>query len=80
QNRPNPFSNTSVVQVTLEQQADVTLEVINLMGQKVYVVNMGTLNAGSHPITIDATGLDSGVYFYTVRSGNSSVTRKMIVE
>ncbi|MFO8130303.1 MAG: T9SS type A sorting domain-containing protein [Bacteroidales bacterium] len=80
QNRPNPFTGTSVVEVTLEQSADLSLEVTNLMGQKVYEVDLGNVPAGTHPVTIDGTGLDSGVYFYTVSAGNSRVTRKMIIE
>ena len=37
-------------------------------------------NAGRQEMQIDATGFASGVYFYTVNSGDKSVTRKMIVE
>ena len=80
QNRPNPFSNTSIVEVTLEQSADLSLMVTNLMGQTVYNVNLGNMPVGTHPITIDATNFESGVYFYTVRSGKSTVTKRMIVQ
>ena len=80
QNFPNPFNNTSIVKVTLEYAADLSMEVFNLMGQKVYEVSAGDVNAGTYPLTIDASELHSGIYFYTVKAGEKSVTKKMIVK
>ncbi|MCK4638126.1 MAG: T9SS type A sorting domain-containing protein, partial [Bacteroidales bacterium] len=79
QNYPNPFSGTSVITVKLEKATDLSLEVFNLTGQKVYEINNGKVGAGSHTLTIDASNLSSGVYFYTVFAGENSVTKKMIV-
>jgi hypothetical protein len=36
--------------------------------------------AGSHRVNIDGSDLASGLYFYTVKAGNKSVTRKMMVK
>jgi hypothetical protein len=80
QNYPNPATGTSVVNVTLPQSANLSIEVTNLMGQVVYTADKGAVNAGMHSFTIDASNLGSGVYFYTVKAGESSVTKKMIVE
>nr|NQU93834.1 T9SS type A sorting domain-containing protein [Bacteroidota bacterium] len=79
QNYPNPFSGTSVITVKLEKATDLSLEVFNLTGQKVYEINNGKVSVGSHTLTIDASNLSSGVYFYTVFAGENSVTKKMIV-
>jgi len=80
QNYPNPFSGTSVVNITLQGRANLSLEVTNLMGQVVYKSDKGMVNAGMHNFTIDASNLGSGVYFYTVKAGNSSVSKKMTVQ
>jgi hypothetical protein len=80
QNYPNPFNTTSVVKVKLEQKANLSLQVTSLTGQVVYEINEGNVNTGIHSITIDASNLTSGVYFYTVKAGESTVTKKMIVE
>ena len=80
QNYPNPATGNTVVNVTLPIAANLSLEVTNLMGQVVYTVNEDAANAGMHSFTIDASNLGSGVYFYTVKAGESSVTKKMIVE
>ena len=80
QNYPNPFNTTSVVKVKLEQKANLSLQVTSLTGQVVYEINEGNASTGVHSITIDASNLTSGVYFYTVKAGESTVTKKMIVE
>jgi hypothetical protein len=79
QNYPNPVNDYTTVTVTLEESATLGIKVMNQLGQVVYENNRGTVTAGNHFFQIDATGLTSGVYFYTVTSGTQSVTRKMIV-
>jgi len=80
QNRPNPFNGTSQIDINLDKAANVSIDIINITGQKVYTNNYGTLNAGTHTITISSNNLASGIYFYTVQAGNNTVTKKMIVE
>lgn len=80
QNRPNPFNQTSVVDVEVAEATTLSIEVFNLMGQKVYDYDAGKVGAGMHQLTIDASNLKSGVYFYTVTAGENNVSRKMIVE
>ena len=80
QNYPNPFTGTSVVKVNVRQATSLTLEVVNMMGQQVYSFDAGVANPGVKEITIDASKLTTGVYFYTVRAGETSITKKMIVE
>ena len=80
QNMPNPFNTTSVVRVDLDKSAALSLEVVNLMGQHVLVMDRGEVNSGTHFFNIDASELPSGIYFYTVKANENSVTHKMIVE
>ena len=80
QNFPNPFNENSTVVVNLSEKADLSLEVINITGQKVYELKTRNGSVGANILTIDGSNLTSGVYFYTVKAGDSSVTKKMIVE
>ena len=80
QNYPNPFNSTSVIQVDLDKNATLSLEVVNLMGQHVFVLDKCEVNSGTHSFTIEASELPSGIYFYTVKANESTVTHKMIVE
>ena len=79
QNYPNPFTNTSIVSVNLSKASNLSLEIFNLTGQKVYEINNGHSNAGTHNLVINAENLSSGVYFYTVNAGNNAITKKMII-
>jgi hypothetical protein len=80
QNFPNPANGSTTVTVALEETATLSFELFNMMGQKVFEVAAQSYSAGVQPFTFDASNLSSGVYFYTVTSGETQVTRKMIVE
>ncbi len=62
QNYPNPFNPSTNVQFKLPEQAQVSIVVFNIMGQRVSTLVDQTLNAGFHTYTFDASGLPSGVY------------------
>jgi hypothetical protein len=79
-NTPNPFNQQTTFNISLTETAHVTVEIINTLGTTVATMDKGTLVAGSHKIAIDGTDLASGLYFYTVKAGNKSVTRKMMVK
>ena len=80
QNFPNPFNGTSSVIVNLRTKSDLSLEVVNITGQRVFETKSKAAYTGANVLTIDASNLTPGVYFYTVRAGESTVTKKMIVE
>lgn len=79
QNQPNPFTGTTTIEINSTTVAPVSVEVSNVMGQTIYTVNAGTIN-GTMKVDLDASNLESGVYFYTVTIGNESLSKKMIVE
>jgi hypothetical protein len=80
QNMPNPFSDVTNIQVSLTKSANMSIEVISVTGKMVYQKNYGTVVAGTNNYTIDGSNLAPGVYFYTVRANDTSVTHKMIVK
>lgn len=79
-NYPNPFSGKTMVDVTLPEASDVTIEISNAIGQMLSSFSYKNLNAGINSITIDGATLSKGLYFYTVKAGNKSVTKTMSVE
>lgn len=80
QNYPNPFTGNSTVKVNVRQSTPLSLEVVNMIGQHVFTVDAGIARPGMNDITIDGTKLTPGIYFYTVRAGETAITKKMIVE
>lgn len=79
QNYPNPFNPVTSIAFNLPRQSNVQLEIINIQGQVVDVVNNGTLPAGYHEFEYDASSLSSGVYFYRLITDDSSQSRKMVL-
>jgi len=80
QNYPNPFNPSTKIQYNLPENSFVSLKVYNTIGQEVAALVNDVVPAGSHEINFDASKLNSGVYFYTLKSGNNFVqTRKMIL-
>lgn len=77
---PNPFKETATINITLYKTSELSLEIYNIMGQKVYGISKGNVGAGTHTFTINANNLNSGIYFYTVKANGNTVTKKMIVE
>lgn len=80
QNFPNPFTGVSEVKVNLTAAASLSLEVYNLVGQKVFEIPAQKKSSGTHVLTIDAKNLKPGVYTYSVIAGGERQTRKMIVK
>jgi hypothetical protein len=80
QNYPNPFNKTTSVNVTLKYSKNVSFDVFNTLGEKILTQNYDKLSTGTHTLTIDGSKLSAGVYFYTIKAGNDSITRKMIVQ
>lgn len=75
---PNPFAETATINVSLESSADVTVEVMNSVGQIVSRVDYGTLS-GNQNLTLDGTKLNSGVYFVHVRIGDELATKRVTI-
>ncbi len=83
-NYPNPFNPTTTISFALSTQEKVTIDIYNIKGEKVKTLLNETREAGFY--TVEWNGKDnygrnisSGVYFYNMRSGNYSATRKMIM-
>ncbi len=79
QNYPNPFNPVTTIQFSLEKAGRTTLEIYNVLGQKVATLVNGELSAGAHRYQWNASGMASGIYFYRLRSQNFVATKKMIL-
>ncbi len=79
QNYPNPFNPSTWIEYELASAGDVRLEVFDMLGRKVATLVSARQNAGVHRINFNARTLSSGVYFYTIRAGRFSQTKKMML-
>jgi len=79
-NYPNPFHGSTSITVTMNKSSRVTLDIYNPLGAKVAATVSSDLSSGENIMNIDGSKLSAGIYFYTVRAGEFTVTKKMIVE
>lgn len=79
QNYPNPFNPATKITYTLAANSHVSLKVYDLLGNEVAALVNERKPAGYYSVEFDAGNLPSGIYFYTVTSGNFTYTRKMIL-
>ena len=75
---PNPTSLTSTVEFNLVNASETTIAITDLSGKIVSERNLGQLNAGANATEINTTSFNAGIYYVTVSSNGSSVTKKLI--
>lgn len=77
QNYPNPFNPTTSISYSLPAKSHVTLSVFNSIGQEVSTLVSEEQQVGCYNIHFDASDLSSGIYFYSLRTNNQVLTKKM---
>jgi len=80
QNYPNPFDKTTSITYQLPAVCKVTLKVFDLVGKEVATLVDENKPAGNYKVEFDGSQLTPGIYFYKLKSGNKSLTRKMILQ
>lgn len=68
QNVPNPFNPSTTLRFTLPSAAEITLEVLNSLGQRVALLQSGAMQQGEHTMLWTPAGSASGVYFARLRA------------
>ena len=81
QNFPNPWSNFTEIKFSIMERVPVYLEIYSSTGEKVMTLLDGsvTMAPGEYSVSLPANDLNSGVYFYTIRAGIFSDTKKMML-
>ena len=79
QNYPNPFNPETKIKYSIAKNGLVTIKVYNILGKEVAILLNHEQPAGSYEIMFSAQQLSSGVYFYTLHSGNFTQTKKLVL-
>lgn len=79
QNYPNPFNPSTRINFSIPHNGFTTLKVYDVLGNEVANIIEGELSEGSYDIQFNASGLSSGIYFYSLTSGEFTKTMKMIL-
>lgn len=79
QNYPNPFNPSTGIRYSIPAGGNVVLKVYDVTGRAVKTLVNEFRSAGSYEVTFDASGLASGIYYYSISSGEFSKTMKMVL-
>ncbi len=81
-NYPNPFNAKTIISFALPKESRVTLDIYNILGQKVRTLVDGTMPAGNYNQEWDGTdhnglGVSSGVYLYKLKADEFTRVNRM---
>ncbi len=86
QNYPNPFNPTTTIKYTIPfvqtlhaTSQRVQLKIYNILGKEVATLVNKNQSSGEYTLTFNASKLNSGVYFYTLKVGPFFSTKKMLL-
>ncbi len=79
QNYPNPFNPATKIKFDISSPGFTTIKVFDANGKQIDELFSSQINAGSYEINFSGENLASGVYYYTIESGNFTQTKKMIL-
>ncbi len=83
-NYPNPFNPETTISFDLKERRDVVIDIYNIRGQKINRIVDGSYNAGTHSVLWNGDDnkgdkVSSGVYFYKLKAGTYTKSKKMIL-
>jgi len=76
QNYPNPFNPRTTIPFGIDEDADVSIIVYDILGRKVHTLVNKRLTAGTYDVTFNANHLASGVYFYRLITDSKVLVEK----
>lgn len=79
QNYPNPFNPTTNINFSIPNSEYVSLRVYDMLGREVKSLVSQSLTAGEYQANFDASGLSSGMYYYSLRAGEFVSVKKMVL-
>ena len=79
QNYPNPFNPTTSMEFRVASVERVRLSVFDVLGREVASLVNETKQPGVYTVSLDASDLSSGIYFYKLDAGSFSQTKRMVL-
>ncbi|MGD8782209.1 MAG: T9SS type A sorting domain-containing protein [Ignavibacteria bacterium] len=79
QNYPNPFNPSTVISYNIPEHSLVTLNIYNLLGEKIKTLVKQEQTPGKYQIKFDGNNFPSGIYFYQLKTDKFQQTKKMLL-
>jgi len=77
ENYPNPFNPTTTIAYQLPKDGRVTIKIFDAIGREVVTLVDEFKPSGRYTVQFDASHLASGIYFYSLKSGDYNAVKKM---
>jgi Secretion system C-terminal sorting domain len=79
QNYPNPFNPTTTINYSISKESNVTLKIYDILGNEVKSLVNEQQSVNNYTITTNFSNLTSGVYYYTLKAGDFTSTKKLML-
>ncbi|MBN2600962.1 MAG: T9SS type A sorting domain-containing protein [Candidatus Marinimicrobia bacterium] len=79
QNYPNPFNPVTNISFEVPLSSNINLSVYNILGNITEVLVNEQKEPGKYTLSWNASHLSSGLYYYILKSGKTTITRKCIL-
>lgn len=77
---PNPANEIARISIKVDKPLNADVSLVNLLGQQIEAKNHHFGYIGTHLVQFDVSQLETGIYFVNVKSGNQTVTKKLVVK
>jgi len=76
---PNPAKDKLNIRFDLQNAMDMKMEIFNVQGQSLFVLNEGAFTSGTHQMSIDISDFTKGVYYLKISNDTQNLTTRFIV-
>jgi len=76
---PNPFNPVTTISFDVPFQSKISMNMYNVLGQRVAVLMDGNVTPGAHQVQWDASDSPSGIYFVSMNAGELVQLRKVVL-
>jgi hypothetical protein len=77
---PNPATEATRLNYTLQQGQTVKVAIYSLLGQQVSLIHQGHQSSGTYSLRVPISGLPAGVYFCNLQVAGHTFTQRMVVK
>jgi hypothetical protein len=77
---PNPCLDFANLHFEFDQGMEMSIEVYNTNGQKVFCKDLGRISAGKNEVSMDLSSLNSGLYFVSIVNGKNTCAQRLVVQ
>jgi hypothetical protein len=79
QNYPNPFNPSTTITFKTSVRSMTSLKIFDALGREIRTLVNETLSPGTYNVTMNASDMSTGVYFYRLQVGEFVQTRKLML-